>query len=407
MLNNSVKEADVLSDTNQKIKVIFVYTNFGIGGIAKSLINLFRVLDYSKYDVTLYIRRDDVVDLINDVPIQVKVITIKNEVKLKIFEKNIVGKTAEFIYKVLYRKHKYYAKKFLNFYKLPIQRKKEKKKLEQNHLCWDVAISYSTDNDDPIFVNRCIKANKKYVFIHQSTKIDNKNVHEIKKFDAIVSVNSLLIPWIKNMVKNTTDIISIENYVAFDEVRVMANQKVFHHDHPLILATCGRICLTKGFDYVVQVSDILQKKGVDFLWYWIGDGTEREQMEKMIKENDLGNRIIITGAKKNPYPYMNLCDIYVQPSRAEAYTLTILEALILYRPVISTNTKGAKKIFEKYNCGISVDSSSDNIAEAIIEIFSNKSKLEAETKKLKDIQWEREKEKYIAEWNQLLSGYVS
>ena len=62
----------------EKTKVLFVYNNFGIGGIAKALTDVLRLLDYSRYDVTLYIRRDDVLDLIDKVPPQVKTVIIKN-----------------------------------------------------------------------------------------------------------------------------------------------------------------------------------------------------------------------------------------------------------------------------------------------------------------------------------------
>ena len=94
----------------EKTKVIFVYTNLGFGGIAKSLVTVLNLIDYSKYDVTLYIRRDDVLDLINEVPSQVTTVLINNEVKNRVFENNIKGKIVKGMYNLLKKKHKHFAK---------------------------------------------------------------------------------------------------------------------------------------------------------------------------------------------------------------------------------------------------------------------------------------------------------
>ena len=150
---------------NQKKRIIFVYNNLGIGGISKSLITTLSLIDYTRYDVTIYIRRDDVLDLIDEVPPQVHTVLINNEVKSRVFGNNIKGKIVKLIYNALNRHHKHLAKEFFIAYKYPLQRKNEKKALDSNNEKWDVAISYSTDGDDPIFVNECIKSEKKYVFV--------------------------------------------------------------------------------------------------------------------------------------------------------------------------------------------------------------------------------------------------
>ena len=61
------------------------------------------------------------------------------------------------------------------------------------------------------------------------------------------------------------------------------------------------------------------------------------EIKRMATEYGLLNNIIFTGVKSNPYPYMALADIYVQTSRFEGFGLTISEARILNKPVISTN----------------------------------------------------------------------
>ena len=40
--------------------------------------------------------------------------------------------------------------------------------------------------------------------------------------------------------------------------------------------------------------------------------------------------------KNNPFPYMKAADLYVQPSRSEGYSLSILEARVLACPIVAT-----------------------------------------------------------------------
>ena len=47
--------------------------------------------------------------------------------------------------------------------------------------------------------------------------------------------------------------------------------------------------------------------------------------------------MVLLGKQDNPYPYINACDIYVQPSRYEGKSITVREAQILGKPVIVTN----------------------------------------------------------------------
>ena len=77
--------------------------------------------------------------------------------------------------------------------------------------------------------------------------------------------------------------------------------------------------------------------------------------------------------KKNPYPYIARADLFVQPSRVEAFGLSIAEAMILGVPVLSTQTDGAKEIFAaKYN-GLLCKISGEDIF-TYIEKFKNEKK---------------------------------
>lgn len=104
----------------------------------------------------------------------------------------------------------------------------------------------------------------------------------------------------------------------------------------LTLVTCGRLEEEKGYDIAVKAASIL-KKYVDFEWHFIGDGKDRDGLMKLAEDCGVAENIVFDGFQSNPYSYMNMADIYVQPSRFESYGITITEALVLRKPIICTN----------------------------------------------------------------------
>ena len=395
--------------STRKISVVVVTADFGMGGISKSLIEWLNLVDYKKYDITLYIRRNNTLDLLSFVNNNVNIVTVDSELKKQVYDDSFVGKTIKLICTILRKfNKKYLAKQIYRWYKYPRQREIEGEYFKKNKLSYDTAIAYSTADDIPIFVLEQIKASRKYLFIHQSTSISKQNPKSLSHFDGVVAVSDNLCEQLKKEFPNKQiNFISLPNYVSHSRVTKLANEVTVYTDKSILnLATCGRLVEVKGYDILLETAEKLKKKGLNFIWNWIGDGSERKKLEDGIKSKKLEKEVHILGEKINPYPYIKSCDIYVQPSKAEASPLTIFEALSLGKVVISTKTVGGKYILTKYNCGKLVDFSSDEIAEKIFELATNPKVSLTEQKKVKDIDWLKEENEYRDNWDKLLSGKI-
>src|SRR5699024_7981254 len=134
------------------------------------------------------------------------------------------------------------------------------------------------------------------------------------------------------------------NAVPVQMIRELAEQEdVFPFSTSLRIVTVGRVAKEKGPDIAVKILFKLKKLGYDIRWHWIGDGEWRSVIEKMIKDYGVEDAFILEGAKSNPYTYMHHCDIYVQPSRHEGNCLTLAEARVLEKPIVTTATAGGKE----------------------------------------------------------------
>lgn len=388
-----------------KKQLLFVINHLTIGGIQKTLISALKVIDYDKYDVTVYLRKNRT-DLLPFIDKRANVIVNNDTNKYYRKPRAIWLQALIEIYKLTGKKQKAEkAKKdlseLINQYCM---------KYEYNTFFADkkfnTAIAYA--NGYPAyFVADYINADEKVIFFHTSTN-DLPDVHKkfIAKFNKAVAVHDGLIPLISKWHPCLKGKISvIENYVDTDTLKNQAFEKsVAMPEGKTVLCSCGRFAPVKGFDMAVESARILKNNGIDFVWFFVGDGSEKDKLENKIAEYGLENNIIFTGMQKNPYPYMAACNIYIQPSYEESWGLTIAEAHRLNKPVITTATVGGRKLVKNDVNGIVCEINAESIAESITNLINNKEKLSKITNSLKSADYSHEFEKYKEQWNALSEG---
>jgi len=79
----------------------------------------------------------------------------------------------------------------------------------------------------------------------------------------------------------------------------------------------------------------------------VGDGAEREKLEKYAKKHGLQNRFCITGFTKNVRSYLEKTDVYVSASTIEGLPFNIMEAMCLGLPIVASDVKGQNDLLEK------------------------------------------------------------
>lgn len=386
-----------------KRKVFIAIHQLNIGGAQKALLSALNAIDYDKNDVTLYVRKDrlDLLPLVNK---NVSKIII-NKDKTKYYRKPYTAfwTGVSFLQKLLKMDTKKTEEKIRN-YIIKSQIKYEKKHYFSDNVEYDVAISYIQGYTAKMVADN-IKAKKKVLFYHDSTDSLHKLHNEVfKRYDRIYCVSQGAMQTITSFYPQFSEKINyIENFVDYKKIREDA--KAFEPEYDkdkLILCSCGRMTKVKGFDLAVKSAKILKDNGIDFKWYFISDGVERKGIEKLVLENDLNDKITITGLLDNPYPYIKNCDIYVQPSYEESFGLAIIEAMILNVPVVSTATVGGYVVVSDMENGVVSEINEESIAEKIMLLKSD----EALQRKIKDSlskkDYEDDYKIFCEKWEKLL-----
>lgn len=392
----------------EKQKLLIAVHQMNMGGVQKSLLCALRALDYNRYDVTLYVRKNRC-DLLEQADPRVNRIIVNND-KTRYYRKP----RAVFLF-LLYRVaellHLDYLspKRKLETYVADRQMRYEKKRWFPDRTAYDVAVSY-IQGPTAQFVEKYIPAKKKIVFFHGSTD-ENHALHEeiFPRFDKIVAVNSGCRDILKSLYPAVAERIDyIENYVDAAAVRKAAEAyEIDRKAKPIVLCSCGRFTPVKGLDLAVEAAKLLKEQGFDFIWFFVGDGAQRTAIEAQIKSRGLTDTIHITGILENPYPYFAGCDIYVQPSREESYGLSIKEAQILCRPVVTTETVGGKSLVEDGKTGLVAPITAEGVAAKIAALIENEPLRARIANKLKQTDDTAEAEAYRRAWANLLSKQES
>ena len=78
----------------------------------------------------------------------------------------------------------------------------------------------------------------------------------------------------------------------------------------------------------------------------MGIGVQENEIQSLIKSLKLSKKVFYLGQKSNPYAYLKKSDCFVLASDHEGQPMTLLEALILEKPIIATDIVGNRSVLE-------------------------------------------------------------
>lgn len=352
-----------------KKRLLFVIDSLVCGGAEKSLISLLPLIDYDRYDVDLLMfARGGVFE--KYIPGEVNVI------QYDLFGSSRINKLNGFF-------HQLYFSALL---RLHPERHGAENRWRAIHNAvkpmkkqYDIAVAYQ-QGFPTFFVATKVLAKKKVSWINADVFAAGYDMNYCKQFydkvDYMVPVSQKLLdllvkkcPWAREKVSCIYDIVN-PDLIKRLSMEDIPEASLF--DEGLIIVTVGRLSKPKNFLLAVNAARILKDKGLKFKWFFVGSGGMREAIEVRIQELGLEQNVFLLGLKENPYPYMARADIYVQTSSFEGFGLTIAEAKILHKPIVSTNFDVVYDQIVNGENGLIALMNPEDVAEKIQELVNDK-----------------------------------
>jgi len=353
-----------------KQKRLFIIDSLTCGGAEKSLVSLLPLLNRGKYEIYLWMRYPEGAFI----PLIPKGVHVVEQPKYDLIE-TLFHKISGLLYSFMIRWNRLIGKKE---HLAETEWKCVGWAMKVPEGKWDVVIAYQQGLPTYLVAEKFFDC-KKIAWVNADLFKAGYNVEFNSRFyqafDHICPVSDRLcqimmenMPIFKDKYTTIWDIINPEL------IRQLAKEysiTLKTKECESVIVTTGRLSAPKGYDIAVVAAKILKDKGVCFKWYIVGEGAERQCIEKMIKDLELEDYVILLGLQTNPYKFMAQADVYVQTSKFEGFGLTIAEAKILGKPVVSTNFDVVHNQIVHEKNGLIADMDGKSVAENIYRMITD------------------------------------
>ncbi len=350
-----------------KKKLLVMSFGSDAGGIERSLIEFLRFLELSgQFDIDLYLWRKPGI-LFNQIPSSVHVINRRLVPGCIGLVREYPGVLAKLCYLLWYV-----------FFRISMLRGMSTLAFKYFGGHYDVAVSYCQNGYSPHYVIDKVSADRKYIWYHHGTydksgRAQRKDEHYFSQYDRIVAVSNACRNMLAQAFPALRDkMVVIANLIDGTAMLQKAAQPSdMALSDKLHLVTVGRLSEEKGPMLALETARLLHEQGLAFTWYFVGAGPEEERCRAFIEEHHLCDVCILTGAKPNPYAWMNMADIYVQPSYVEADPLTIKEAKFLRKLIVATDIPAIAEALQDGCFGLLCHTTADSLAEGIRQLLTD------------------------------------
>lgn len=163
----------------------------------------------------------------------------------------------------------------------------------------------------------------------------------------------------------------------------------------------GRLNYQKNLGLLVRSVHMIKKKNIKACI--IGEGEEKEKLQKFIRKLDLEKNFEFTGRiedKKKIFKYLKSSKIFALPSILEGFPITMIEANACGIPVVTTKTKwnNVAEYIEDNKNGVLARPFPEEFSQAILAVLKNHKNMKKECEKAaKNYDWDKiteEQERY-------------
>jgi glycosyltransferase involved in cell wall biosynthesis len=143
-------------------------------------------------------------------------------------------------------------------------------------------------------------------------------------------------------------------------------------DQDFVVGFSGRLDPIKNFPLLLETFAHCARDHTRLRLLLVGEGPERKRIETFCQQENIWNRVILTGQQENVLPYLRAMDVFLLTSFREQMPLTVLEAMAVGVPVVATGVGEIPYIIDDGITGFvhNVDDSADAFARSLCVLLS-------------------------------------
>jgi glycosyltransferase involved in cell wall biosynthesis len=314
-------------------KVLIYNGQLFMGGIERILISYLNTLaKEEEIEITLLIKENDPEKNVfyKDIPEGIKCIFIKSEEAQK-FRYKIAAKRKNPLYRLFYQGiiayERFKMKNWLeNFF-------------EKNSYDWVIDFDMSLGKYLDVIpfpkIGWC-----HYSLAAKKGKKRERFAKRMEQYDKVVVICDEMKKELKEVYPQVADRgTRIYNPMNIESVREKAEDlSEFTPEDKKLLETpymvaVSRLVKGKGREDLIEIYFEMKKNGIKEKLYILGEGEERENLQRRIDKLNLQEEVKLLGQKKNPYPWMKKAELFLHTSYGEGLPTVFIESMICGTPV--------------------------------------------------------------------------
>lgn len=138
------------------------------------------------------------------------------------------------------------------------------------------------------------------------------------------------------------------------------------------IVTVARLMPVKDLPMLIRAFKLFYKTHPDYKLIIYGEGNERVGLENLIHQLGLIEVVLLPGRKKNIFEYLRGASIFAMSSLHEGMSNSLIEAMCMGLPCVSTRVTGALELIEDSSNGLLVNiKDEEGMAEALCKVADN------------------------------------
>ena len=332
-------------------KIAFFINDFNLGGTEKSLLN--HISNISDTEIIVYAFNLNG-DLLKYLPQNIE--TRQIFLKYDILKNSLISCFFSLIYDFKFKEA------FLFFFRLIFNQKEliYRDSIGKNNFDerFDYAVAYAGPHTLITYiVTSKLQSAFRIQWIHfdldkfyHEKNINLKLYHNIDLFCCVSdSVKEIFTKKYSEILNKKKVIVKYNTINEYELILLSKKYLVNSYPDKTIFLTVARLSKEKGLADFVNVISKIKERIPNLKWIIIGEGPEEIELRKNIKFYNLEDTIELRGKLVNPYPYFLTAHFFLQPSRYEGFSLSILEAKFFNLPIICTKFSGISEQLKNYS----------------------------------------------------------
>ena len=131
--------------------------------------------------------------------------------------------------------------------------------------------------------------------------------------------------------------IDTESFRFSEAIRNTLQQKL-NLQNKFVIGHTGRLAEVKNQSFLIDLMPDILKQKENAVLLLLGDGDDREKLEKKVAALNLNDKVIFAGGVTNVQDYLNVMDVFAFPSLYEGMPLSILEVQANGLPCVISDT---------------------------------------------------------------------